>query len=93
MSTVLAAAITGCLSLLGVILSNLATGRKTQIRIQTGLAVMDTRLETLTGEVRELAHFAQRMPVAEEQLRNLERRIAALEERVQCACRSGASVL
>ncbi|HIT34638.1 MAG TPA: hypothetical protein IAC31_08470 [Candidatus Faecousia intestinigallinarum] len=74
------ALISGGLSLLGVIVSNMAAARKMDTNIRMAQAVTDTKLEELTREVREHNHFAQRMPVVEEQIRTLEHRIQGLEE-------------
>lgn len=65
---IIAAVITGLLSLCGVLVSN----RKTQ-------AVTETKLEELTREVREHNNFARRMPVVEEQIKVINHRIADLE--------------
>ena len=66
---IIAAVITGLLSLCGVLVSN----RKTQ-------AVTETKLEELTREVREHNNFARRMPVVEEQIKVINHRIADLED-------------
>ena len=79
MTELLAALITGGLSLLGVVLSNLAAGRRTDQSIRISQAVTDTKLEALTEEVREHNGFARRMPVVEEQIRVINHRIADLE--------------
>lgn len=76
---VLAAMVTGLMSLLGVILSNLAAARKTEESIRISQAVTDAKLEDLTREVREHNGFARRMPVVEEQIRVINHRIADLE--------------
>ena len=65
------ALITGGLSLLGVLISN---------RSATRQAVTDTKLESLTAEVREHNHFARRMPVVEEQIKVINHRISDLEK-------------
>lgn len=75
------ALITGGLSLIGVIVSNLATGRKTESSIRTSQAVTDTKLEELTREVREHNGFARRIPVLEEQMRVANHRISDLENK------------
>lgn len=80
MDAVIAALITGGLSLAGVIVSNMATSRKTDESIRTSQAVTDTKLEELTREVREHNNFARRMPVVEEQIKVINHRIADLEE-------------
>lgn len=77
---IIVALISGGLTLLGVILSNFAAGRKTQARIETSQAVTDTKIDELTREVREHNNFARRMPVVEEQVKGINRRLSALEE-------------
>ena len=67
---IIVAVITGLLSLCGVLVSN----RKTQ-------AVTETKIEELTREVREHNNFARRMPVVEEQIKDLNRRLSALERK------------
>ena len=76
---VITALITGGLSLIGVIISNFATAKKNENTIRTAQAVTDTKLEELTREVREHNHFAQRMPVVEEQIKVINHRISDLE--------------
>lgn len=76
---VLAALITGGLSLVGVVLSNILSSHKSQAAIHTAQAVTDAKLEALTREVREHNHFARRMPVVEEQIKVLDHRIRDLE--------------
>ena len=80
---VLVAVITGGLSLLGVIVTNLATSRKNEAAIRTSQAVTDAKLEALTREVREHNQFARRMPVVEEQIKVINHRIGDLERTVQ----------
>ena len=77
--TILAALITGGLSLLGV----LAAGNRSamEARLEKAQAVTDTKLEELTREVRIHNNFAMRVPVLEEQLKAAERRISQLEHR------------
>lgn len=66
--SVLAALVTGVLTLVGVLLSN---GR--------AQAITETKLEALTREVREHNNFARRMPVVEEQIKVMNHRICDLE--------------
>lgn len=67
--TIVCALITGGLTLMGVLIAN----SKTQ-------AVTEAKLDELTREVREHTHFAQRMPVVEEQIKVINHRIADLED-------------
>ena len=68
METVLAALITGAVTLIGVLIAN-----------SRSQAVTDTKLEELTREVWEHNNFARRVPVLEEQVKVLNHRIADLE--------------
>ena len=68
METVLAALITGAVTLIGVLIAN-----------SRSQAVTDTKLEELTREVRAHYNFAQRVPVLEEQMKVANHRIADLE--------------
>ena len=74
-----AALVTGGLSLVGVIVSNLLAAKKTETAIKVNQAVTDTKLEELTREVRAHNNFAQRMPVVEEQIKVINHRISDLE--------------
>ena len=69
MESVLAAIITGGVTLLGVLIAN----GKSQ-------AVTETKLDELTREVREHNGFARRMPVVEEQIKVINHRIGDLEQ-------------
>ena len=78
--SIIVALITGALSLMGVVISTRSQARKTDQSIQTSMAVTDTKLEELTREVRAHNHFAQRMPVVEEQIKVINHRIGDLEQ-------------
>lgn len=67
--SIIVAIITGVLTLVGVLISN----SKSQ-------AVMETKVNELTREVREHNNFAKRMPVVEEQLKVANHRISDLED-------------
>lgn len=78
--SILVALITGCLSLTGVIFSSRVSSQKTEQSIRTSMAITDTKLDELTREVRAHNHFAQRMPVVEEQIKVINHRIGDLEQ-------------
>lgn len=82
METIITAIITGGLSLIGVVFSNISSNKKIQIQLNTQQAVMDTKIDELTREVREHNHFAQRIPVVEEQIKVINHRIEDLEKKV-----------
>lgn len=77
---ILVALITGGLSVVGVIITNLAAARKSEAAIRMAQAITDTKLEELTREVREHNNFAKRMPVVEEQIKVINHRLADLEQ-------------
>lgn len=79
MTEIVIALITGGCSVLGVILSNVASNRRTESKMQTAQAITDTKLDELTREVREHNNFARRVPVLEEQMKVANHRIADLE--------------
>ena len=74
------ALITGGMSLAGVVITCLATARKSEKVTAIAQAVTDTKIEALTREVREHNGFAKRMPVVEEQIKVMNHRIADLEK-------------
>lgn len=74
------ALITGGLSLVGVVVTCMATARKNENALRISQAVTDTKIDELTREVREHNHFARRMPVVEEQIKVINHRLADLEQ-------------
>lgn len=76
---IVVALITGGMSLIGVVITCQATARKSEEAAKISQAVTDTKIEELTREVREHNGFARRMPVVEEQVKVINRRIADLE--------------
>lgn len=79
--TIISALITGCLALIGVIISNMAASSKMEQQLKISQAVTDTKIEELTREVREHNNFAKRMPVIEEKIKVANHRIDDLEEK------------
>ena len=75
MESIIAAAITGGLALVGVIFSNMQSNKKMEQRLVKAQAVTDCKLEELTREVREHNNFARRMPVVEEQIKGIKEKI------------------
>lgn len=81
MDAIIIALITGGCSVVGVVITTLATSRRTEQRMATAQVVTDTKLEELTREVRAHNNFAQRIPVLEEQMRVANHRITDLENK------------
>ena len=70
MESIIAAVISGAITLLGVMVAN---GRNQ--------AVTESKLDELTREVREHNGFAKRMPVVEEQIKVINHRLLNLERK------------
>lgn len=81
MESIIVAIVTGGLSLIGVVFSNLSSNKKIETTLTTQQAVTDTKIEELTREVREHNNFARRMPVVEEQIKVINYKIKDLEGR------------
>lgn len=79
--SIIVAIITGGLSLIGVIVSNNRTAQSMDAKLDKQQAIMDTKLEELTREVRMHNNFAQKIPVMEEQIKVANHRIEDLEKR------------
>ena len=77
---IVVALITGGMSLAGVVITCMAAARKTEKAAAVAQAVTDTKLDELTREVREHNNFALRMPVVEQEICDLQRRISVLEK-------------
>lgn len=78
---VITALITGGLSLIGVIITNMQANKKIEAQLRIQQAVTDTKIEELTREVRTHNNFAQRIPVIEEQMKVANHRIGDLENK------------
>ena len=78
-SAVLAALISGAATILVTVITVISTNAKTRADITTKLAVQETKLNSLTEEVRSHNNFASRIPVIEEKLEGLAGRVSNLE--------------
>ena len=76
---VIVALITGGLSLAGVIITSILTAKKSEKAAAVAQAVMDTKIDELTREVRQHNNFATEIPVMKEQIRVINHRISDLE--------------
>ena len=79
MNEILIALITAVGSIVAVILTNKTANEKMMQSMKVHDAVTDTKLEELTREVRAHNHFAERVPVMEEQIKVINHRIDDLE--------------
>ena len=77
---IVVALITGGLSLAGVVVTCLATSKKSEKAAAVAQAVTDVKIEELTREVRLHNGFGERIPVIEEQIKVINHRIQDLED-------------
>ena len=80
MESIIVAIITGGLSLIGVIITNVKSSKDIENKLSVQQAVTDTKIEELTREVRMHNNFAQRVPIIEEQIKVINHRISDLEK-------------
>lgn len=81
MEGIISSLIVGGLALIGVILTNLASNNKIQSNMKTSQKVTEARIEELTREVRKHNNFAERVPVIEEQIKEINHRLHDLEDK------------
>lgn len=78
--SIIVAIITGLCALLGTALTVWAAGKKTDEKMRIAQAVTDTKIDELTREVRKHNNFAERMPVVEEQIKNINHQIDEIKK-------------
>ena len=76
---IIVAVITGLLTLVGTIITVVLGNNRSMAAIEKNQAVTDTKLDNLTDEVKRHNNFAQRIPVIETQIQNLDNRVSKLE--------------
>ncbi len=81
MNALVAEIATGLVTIIVTIITVWAGIRRSEKEMAINMAVMDTKLEELTREVREHNNFARRLPVLEEQIKEANHRISDLEEK------------
>ena len=72
---IIVAIITAAATITAVVLQNRSTQQKLMSEMDKRLAVMDTKVDELTREVREHNNYAKRVPVLEEKVERLERQV------------------
>ena len=77
---IIVAIITAGLSLFGIIYSSNKSANKVDAKLDKQQAVIETKMDELTREVREHNNFAKRIPVVEEQIKVINHRIDDLEQ-------------
>lgn len=80
-TAILVAIITGFLTIVGNVITVLASNSKTRGDMRTAQAEMRKDIQYLAQEVSKHNGFAQRMPVVEEQIKVINHRISDLERK------------
>lgn len=78
-SSIIVAVISSAATIGGVIITTKASGKDIEHKLETHQAVIDTKIDNLTSAVNKHNHFAERMPVIEEQIKVINHRIDDLE--------------
>lgn len=78
MESIVSSVLTGFLALVGVIITTLESNKKIDIKLEKAQAITDCKLEELTREVRSHNNFAEKIPVLEEQIKALDKKIEKL---------------
>lgn len=79
MEAIIAAAIAGLLSLIGVIITVMAGNKKIEHKLEINQAVTKTNLDNLTAEVRRHNNFAEEIPSLKTKVETLEKDVKVLQ--------------
>lgn len=78
--TIIVALISGGLTLFGTVLTVLAGNKKIYDNLKVSQAITETKLEVLTEEVRKHNNFATRIPVIENDIKTLYKKVSDIEK-------------
>lgn len=82
-SSIIVSIISAAATIITVIINTKASNRELTHKLETQQAVTETKIDSLTSEVREHNNFARRMPVVEEQIKVINHRLEDLERENQ----------
>ena len=74
-SSIIVSIISAAVTIITVIINTKASNRELTHKLETQQAVTETKIDSLTSEVREHNNFAKRVPVLEEQIRTLQEEV------------------
>ena len=72
--TIWVSIISAIATVLGVLIANRSSQKLMMAEFDKKLALIEQKIQSLTAEVKEHNNYAKRMPVVEEQIRELQRR-------------------
>lgn len=76
---IIAALITGGAAIISNIVTSSRASREMDYKLDKHQAVTDTKLEELTREVRKHNNFAERMPVVEQEIKDINKTVDRLQ--------------
>lgn len=76
---IIVALITGAAAIISNVLTSNKAARDMDHKLEKHQAVTDTKLEELTREVREHNNFARRMPVVEQEIKDITKTVDKLQ--------------
>ena len=76
---VIVAIITGGLSLVGVVITNMNGNKQIESKLMVAQGITDTKIDQLTKEVKQFTDYADRLPRIETRLDNIEKRIDKMD--------------
>lgn len=80
-TTLISSLITGIFAVMVCIINTNATTKKRDIEQEKALAIIQTKLETLMNEVKQLTSYTTKIPTLETKVQNLEQRVTKLENK------------
>lgn len=75
MESIIVAIITGGLALVGVVITNVSANKQIENNLKIAQAVTDTKIENLTNEVRRHNDYVTRVPLIEDRVERLEKKV------------------
>lgn len=81
MDAIIAAAISGVLALVGVVITSMQNGRKIERKLEQQQALNNYKIDELTREVRKHNNFAERIPLVERDVEAIKDKINYLHPR------------
>jgi len=79
---IIVALIGGICGIISAIIAAIIASNKTATEMRVAQAITNTKIDGLTGEVQKHNNFAQRMPVVEEKIENINSRLSIVEQKV-----------
>lgn len=76
---IIVAIVTGACAIISNVLTSNKASREIDHKLEVHQAVTDTKLEELTREVRKHNNFAERMPVVEQEIKDITKTVDKLQ--------------